>query len=120
MNKKKFYKAVQLFNELKWYESHDAFESLWHEAEPSERLLLQGILQIAVAQVHLERGNTNGATILYGEGLGRLRKADESCFGLDIKRFSECVELRLKLLQEGRDPDAFTVPILFEISKDTS
>ena len=30
--------------------------------------------QVAVAQVHLENSNLNGATILYGEALGRLKK----------------------------------------------
>ena len=69
----RFITALELFNSGAWYEAHDAFEELWHEQVDPNRRLLQGILQIAVAHVHLERGNTRGATILLGEGIGRLK-----------------------------------------------
>ncbi len=71
----RFQQAVDLFNRRAWYEAHDAFEEIWHETAGADRRLLQGILQIAVAHVHLERGNLRGATILLGEGVGRLSSA---------------------------------------------
>ena len=64
--------AIALFNDAAWYPCHDGFEELWHETAGPMRPVLQGILQIAVAHLHLERGNLRGATILLGEGLGRL------------------------------------------------
>ena len=70
----RLYEAIHLFNSANWYPAHDAFEELWHETIGPERDVIQGVLQVAVAQLHLERGNKSGATILYGEGLGRLRK----------------------------------------------
>ncbi len=68
----RFAQGVELFNAAQWYEAHDVFEALWHETTDPERRWLQGVVQIAVAMVHLGRGNTNGAAILLGEGLGRL------------------------------------------------
>ena len=70
VNDPRFPKALELFNSGAWYEAHDAFEEIWHEQIDPERKLIQAIVQIAVAHVHLERGNTRGATILLGEGLG--------------------------------------------------
>ena len=79
----RFQQAVDLFNRRAWYEAHDAFEEIWHETAGADRRLLQGILQIAVAHVHLERGNLRGATILLGEGVGRLSSAISGDLGLD-------------------------------------
>ena len=81
----RFQKAVDLFNLSEWYLAHDIFEELWHESHGPERKTLQGLLQIAVAQIHLERGNHNGATILYGEGLGRLKDLGSPDLGIDLE-----------------------------------
>jgi hypothetical protein len=63
--------------------------------------VLQGLLQIAVAHLHLERGNGRGATVLLGEGLGRLRGCDPSALGLDLARLQSLSRDRLEALQQG-------------------
>ncbi len=73
INDPRFQLAVELFNQADWYPAHDAFEELWHETSGQARQTIQGVLQVAVAQLHLQRGNRRGATLLYGEGLGRLK-----------------------------------------------
>jgi len=114
INDNRFQNAIDLFNSEKWYPAHDAFEELWHETHGSERNTIQAILQIAVAQVHLDSGNRNGATILFGEALGRLRKMSTPDLGLDLESLGECVKQRLYLLQQNNDPELFTVPFLFK------
>ena len=109
----KFHNALCLFNKADWYPAHDALEELWHSTDGPERRTLQGMLQIAVAQLHLQRGNRNGAIILYGEGLGRLRIAGTHHLGLDIERFCNCIEGRLTCLQNDLDPEEFSVPFLY-------
>lgn len=104
--------AVSLFNRGDWYGAHDGFEALWHETNGPLRPVLQGILQIAVAQLHLERGNHRGATVLMGEGLGRLRPADPSALGLDLAALQSLVQPRLVALQQGRDPADLPAPVL--------
>lgn len=108
----RFTSALALFNAGAWYEAHDAFEELWHEQVDPDRRLLQGILQIAVAHVHLERGNTRGATILLGEGLGRLRPSLPSALGLDLLALQATAAARLQALQNDGDPDDFPPPRL--------
>ena len=112
----RFREALDLFNSSDWYPAHDAFEELWHETNGPERQILQGVLQIAVAQVHLERGNKRGATILYGEALGRLRSATLEDLGLDINNLCSCIETRLRLLQKKGDPDTCSAPFLFKLN----
>ena len=103
---KRFIEAIKLFNSSKWYPAHDALEELWHEASGPERKTLQAVLQIAVAQVHLENGNKNGAVILLGEGLGRLRDPYIHDLGLDIEGLCTCVQERLSLLQNNSELDS--------------
>ena len=112
INDFRFEIGMKLFNSCQWYKSHDVFEEIWHETGGPERQLIQGILQVAVAQVHLENSNLNGATILYGEALGRLKRFHLSNFGLDIEALSKCVSRRLEFLQIGKDLASCSLPVL--------
>ena len=112
INDSRFEIGMKLFNSCQWYKSHDVFEEIWHETGGPERQLIQGILQVAVAQVHLENSNFNGATILYGEALGRLKKFHLANFGLDIEGLSNCVSRRLGFLQIGKDLAGCSLPVL--------
>ena len=91
--------ALNLFNNHEWYEAHDAFEELWYSVDGDERQVIQGILQVSVSQFHLSKGNLNGATILLGEGLGRIKPRTNINLGIDLKSFCTCLEDLLRKLQ---------------------
>ncbi len=106
----RFVACLDLFNAAEWYPCHDGFEQLWHETQAPERAVLQGLLQIAVAHLHLERGNLNGATLLMGEGLGRLAPFGSEALGLDLVPLRRSTEARLRCLQQGEDPSSLPLP----------
>ena len=108
----RFQQGLELFNAGEWYAAHDVFEELWHETADPERRSLQGILQVAVAQLHLQRGNRRGATILFGEALGRLKRPGTPDLGLDLEALCCAAQQRLEALQQGGDPESCTVPVL--------
>ena len=112
INDSRFEIGMKLFNSCQWYKSHDVFEEIWHETGGPERQVLQGILQVAVAQVHLENSNINGAMILYGEALGRLKRFQLTNFGLDIEGLCKCITKRLEFLQIGKDLNGCSLPVL--------
>ena len=87
-----FFDALNLFNNQKWYEAHDAFEDIWNTLEGDERQIIQGILQVSVSQFHLSKGNLNGATILLGEGLGRIKNRTNIDLGIDLVSFCKCLD----------------------------
>ena len=113
INDARFEIGMKLFNSGQWYKSHDVFEEIWHETNGTDRQVLQGILQVAVAQVHLENGNINGATILYGEAVGRLKRSDLDSLRLDIEDLCKCITQRLKSLQTGKDLSNCRLPALY-------
>ena len=106
--------AIFLFNSGDWYACHDCFEALWHETAGPMRPVLQGILQIAVAELHLERGNCRGATILMGEGLGRLKACPPNALEIDLVTLINSSMQRLLALQQQRSIEGLELPRLVE------
>ena len=91
--------AFDLFNNQQWYAAHDALEDIWNGLDGDERQIVQGILQVSVSQFHLSKGNLNGATILLGEGLGRIKNRTKINLGIDLTSFCENLEIILNKLQ---------------------
>ena len=108
--------AISLFNNKKWYEAHDAFEDIWNNLNGDERQIIQGILQVSVSQFHLSKGNLNGATILLGEGLGRIRTKTNNNLGIDLESFCYSLEKLLKKLQYKEELDEKDKPFLKSLS----
>ena len=104
--------ALNLFNKHKWYEAHDALEEIWNSVDGDERQVIQGILQVSVSQFHLSKGNLNGATILLGEGLGRIKNRTKINLGIDLESFCRCLENLLRKLQYKETLDDNDKPFL--------
>lgn len=110
----RYREAVNLFNQQQWYLAHDAFEDLWYETHGSFRSLLQGIIQISVAEYHLDNGNTKGATLLMAEGLNHLKSAESLDIALDLVKLKAIVQCRLSALQSGQALLATPLPVLMK------
>ena len=74
-------------------------DRIWNSVNGEERQVIQGILQVSVSQFHLGKGNLNGATILLGEGLGRIKTRTKINLGIDLESFCQCLENLLRKLQ---------------------
>ena len=112
-----FLNALNLFNNQKWYEAHDAFEDIWNTLDGDKRQIIQGILQVSVSQFHLSKGNINGATILLGEGLGRIKNRTNINLGIDLKIFCKCIEELLRKLQYREKLNENDKPYLVLLAK---
>ncbi len=112
-----FLNALNLFNTQKWYEAHDAFEDIWNTLDGDERQIIQGILQVSVSQFHLSKGNLNGATILLGEGLGRIKNRTNINLGIDLESFCKSLEDLLKKLQYKEELNEKDKPYLIRKQK---
>jgi len=114
--KNSFKEALNLFNSQNWYEAHDALEDIWNELDGDERQIIQGILQISVSQFHLSKGNNNGAIILLGEGLGRIKKRSHINLGIDLVSFCICLEKLLNKLHLNKTLCENDIPFLKIVS----
>lgn len=82
--------GLDLFNQGEYYRCHDVLEAIWMEANTLEKPFYQGILQIAVGLYHLGNHNWQGASILLGEGVNRLRPFEPAYAGVDVVRLVDC------------------------------
>jgi predicted metal-dependent hydrolase len=52
--------GLQLIRDRAYFEAHEELEDEWRAAPDAERDFLQGLVHVAVAWLHAERGNRNG------------------------------------------------------------
>ena len=52
--------GLELIREGSYFDAHEELEDEWRESPESERDFLQGLVHVAVAWLHAERGNRNG------------------------------------------------------------
>lgn len=111
-----FQKGMEQFNRGRFFEAHETWEEIWLAAPEPERAFLQGIIQVAAAFHHYQRGNCAGARSLLEAGLKKL----ESCPG--IHRGIELEELRaqarhwLTELRAGRSPGQQQPPTIRRVA----
>jgi hypothetical protein len=67
-------KFARLFNDKQFFEAHEVLEDLWLESEGEIKDFYKGLIQCAVAFVHLQRHNSRGAHKLFTSSTGYLRK----------------------------------------------
>jgi uncharacterized protein len=67
-----FRRGVALFNGVRYWHAHEAWETLWRAAPDEERDFYQGLIQVAAGLLHLQRRNLRGARNKLAEGLAKL------------------------------------------------
>lgn len=81
--KQHFLEGIEHFNSRRFWEAHEAWETLWLEAESDLEQFLQGLIQVAAAYHHIQRGTFRGAPRLFAAGLRRLEPFPMLCCGVD-------------------------------------
>ncbi len=82
-----FREGLALFNQGRYFECHEAWEVVWKQAEGAERLLVQGLIQAAVALLHVERGNLRGARSVYAKACAKLDPLPSDLMRLALEDF---------------------------------
>ena len=96
--------GIEEFNGGEYFEQHESLEKAWLAEPRPIREMYQGILQIGVAFLQIERGNWAGAIKLLRRGLPRLRTLPPVCQGLDIASFRAAAEaVHAELLALGAE-----------------
>jgi uncharacterized protein len=85
--------GIDLFNEGRFFECHEAWEEIWKRSDGEVKLYYQGLIQAAVAILHAQRGNLEGARSLYEKASAKLAKIPHEHMGVAVG------ELRIELRQ---------------------
>lgn len=82
-----FREGLALFNQGRFFDCHEAWEVVWKQAEGAERLLVQGLIQVAVALLHVERGNLRGARSVYAKACAKLDPLPSDLMEIALEEF---------------------------------
>ena len=98
------HRGVSLFNGVRYWHAHEAWETLWRAADEEERDFYQGLIMLAAGLLHLQRRNGRGARNKLSEGLAKLRKYEPTHLGLVLTELLARCQLILDDLNEGLLP----------------
>jgi uncharacterized protein len=76
--------GIRLWDEERFFEAHECLEHVWHASPEDDEDLWQGVIQIAVACVHLQRANPDGAVALLARAGDRLSRYPDRYRGIDV------------------------------------
>ena len=79
-----FREAVALFNGVRYWYAHEAWETLWRAAPDEDRDFYQGLIQLAAGLLHLQRRNRRGARNKLREGVEKLRRYEPAYHGIFV------------------------------------
>jgi hypothetical protein len=80
--------GIELFNEERYWESHEALEAAWHQTSGAEKEILQGIILVAAAFVHLQKNEKTVALSIMGRAREKLKVHRGEHFGIDLDSLS--------------------------------
>ena len=96
--------GVELFNQGRYYEAHDALEQAWFADKRPCRDLYQGLLQLGIALHHIEQDNYRGADKMLLRATSKFQRLPSSCQGIDmVALLEQSRNLRQTLLALGPD-----------------
>jgi len=105
---KLFHEGLRLFNTGEWFEAHEVWEDIWHEAAGVRKTFYQGLIQAAVVIEHIRRGNPRGMRNVYHSCMGKFEDMSGVYMGIDIDRLRDeltaFVQPVLDLPPERYDP----------------
>ncbi|HYB66897.1 MAG TPA: DUF309 domain-containing protein [Candidatus Acidoferrales bacterium] len=99
--------GIQLFNEERYWESHEALESAWRRSSGDDKEILQGIILLAAALVHLQKNEISVSLSVMGRAHSKLTGHHSERFGINIDDLRDYVS---SMISEGR-PDFLKIKL---------
>ena len=96
-----FRRGVALFNGVRYWHAHEAWETLWRAAPDDERDFYQGLIQLAAGLLHLQRRNRRGARNKLAEGVAKLKPYQPAHHGIFVDELVGRAERILEDLDAG-------------------
>lgn len=96
--------GVGLFNGVRYWHAHEAWEELWRAAPDEERDFYQGLIQVAAGLLHLQRRNVRGARNKLAEGTEKLARYEPAHRGIFVNELVGRARDLIADLDDGRVP----------------
>ena len=94
-------RGLELIRDGAYFEAHEELEDEWRDAPAEERDFLQGLVHVAVAWLHAERGNRNGCERQLAKAERRLSAYRPAHRGVDVTTLLEGVDTARRSVDDG-------------------
>jgi len=98
-------RAVDLFNDEKYWEAHEVLENIWKNANGFEKEILNGIILVAAAFVHDEKDEQDVCISILQRARKKFGRASGNYYGIDINGIADMI---YKIINTGK-VDRFTI-----------
>jgi uncharacterized protein len=105
-------KGVNLFNEHHFWHAHEAWEEIWLHSSGDEKVFLQGLIQLAAAYHHVQRGTFRGGVLLFDAALRKLERFADGHCGVDRSEAVKSALQHREKIARGENIDAGEFPKL--------
>ena len=104
--------GVDLFNDGRFFESHEILEGFYQETEDAHKPFIEGLIQLAVAfRIFSEFGELKGPVRMIYEALIRFENYQPTFLQVRVKELSEAMEAWAKAAEAaGATPTAQAIP----------
>ncbi|MEM1533630.1 MAG: DUF309 domain-containing protein [Nitrososphaerota archaeon] len=100
--------AVELFNDERFWETHETLERVWREKSGEEREVLSGLIKLAAAYVNLQKGKAASYFRLLEAALNHLaRWRGVKYYSIDI----EALRVEIRSMLEAGSPRFITMSV---------
>ena len=87
-----YLECIRRYNAGQHWHAHEVLEDLWRATgDPERRLFFQGVIQLAAAFVHAERGNMRGVQRLLAKARANLAAVPSPYLALDVAALLEAM-----------------------------
>ncbi len=101
--------GIRLWQEERFFEAHECLEHVWHASPTDDADLWQGVIQMAVAGVHLQRENPSGAMALLERARTRLAAYPDEHRGIAVTTVVARCSVLHAALERGEDPQTLRI-----------
>ena len=104
--------GITLFNQGRYFESHEILENLYHETEEINRPFLEGLIQLAAAfRIFCDFGETRGAVRMIYQSLIRFENYQPAFLDVRVAELCRSMETWAKAAEAASaHPAASTIP----------
>ncbi|MGB7844315.1 MAG: DUF309 domain-containing protein [Candidatus Acidiferrum sp.] len=106
--------GLRCYRAQEFFEAHEHWESVWLGSREPEKTFLQGLIQVAAAFHHLQRGNPRGTSSLLQRARARLERYPEYFEGIDVGSLRSDIAEWLQALEAGRATAGRSFPNLHQ------
>ncbi len=96
--------GLRCYHAEEFFAAHEHWELVWLKLPEPEKTFLQGLIQLAAAFYHLQRGNLEGASSLLQAALWRLTPHSPSFAGIYVAPLCQEIREWLTTLEAGNAP----------------